>query len=385
MLNYLFTKPSDSSYSQETIDILRLIRSENVGVKTFSNLIKLFGSASRALENIAEFSLKGGRSKPIKVFSQQEAEQEITALDKIGAKLITYKDPQYSSLLLQTFDYPPILAYKGNISLLNQDNIIAIVGARNASINGKHFAAKIANELLQAGYLTISGLARGIDAVVHNCNTSKTIAVIAGGIDNIYPPENAQLYEKISNEGLLLAEQPVNSKPLSSHFPMRNRIISGCAIGVAVIEASLKSGSLITANFATEQNREVFAVPGFPMDPRSAGANKLIKEGAYLLESVEDIVNNLARYKNIKNSLAEFSTNDNNFRTLALSSEIKITNKEREEIYNLLSATPVSYENISHETGLSLPIIYTVCLELELAGKIMRHPGNNISLIYNID
>nr|WP_232218717.1 DNA-processing protein DprA [Rickettsia conorii] len=174
-----------------------------------------------------------------------------------------------------------------------------MVGAKNAAANGRSFAHKIANDLVKEGYITVSGLAREIDSSVHQDAISQTIGVIAGGIDHIYPPENKKLFENLAEEGLILAELPIGSTPppLGKHFPQRNRIISGLALGVVVVEASLKSGSLITAKFALEQNREIFAVPGFPLDPRCQGTNKLIREGAYLVESVDDIVANLPQYE----------------------------------------------------------------------------------------
>lgn len=382
MLNDLFKRGSNQNYSQDSIDILRLIRSENVGSKTFHRLIKLFGSAGAALDNIADFSLKGGRSKPIKVFSKSAAEKEINDLTKCGAGLITYKDFNYSKLLLQTGDFPPILSYKGNITLLKSQKIVAIVGARNSSINSRSFAKTIAKELTQADYLTVSGLARGIDTAVHEASVDKTIAVIAGGIDHIYPPENKALYEKICRQGLLLAELPIGSNPLPQHFPQRNRIIAGLALATVVIEASLRSGSLITANFALEYNREVFAVPGFPLDPRCAGSNKLIKDGAYLLESTSDILSNITSYEKVKNSLEETENFRDNFKFSIGSDNLEIKDSDRKIILDLLSSSPIEFESLITETGISLPIIYTICLELELAGRIVRHVGNKISLIY---
>ncbi len=248
MFGNIFANNKAPSYSNETIDILRLIRSENVGSKTFFNLIKFFGSANKALENAQDFSLRGGKSKPIKIYSKDLALKELESLEKHKSYLITYKDQNYSELLLQITDPPPVLSYKGNISLLNHSKIIAIVGARNSSVNCRSFASSLSKDLVKAGYITTSGLARGIDTAVHSSSTDNTIAVIAGGIDHIYPPENKALYNEISENGLLLAELPVGFKPLSQHFPQRNRIISGLALATVVVEAGLKSGSLITAN-----------------------------------------------------------------------------------------------------------------------------------------
>ncbi|WP_341759563.1 DNA-processing protein DprA [Candidatus Tisiphia endosymbiont of Ptychoptera albimana] len=376
------TKPV--SYTKETIDILRLIRSENVGSRTFWSLIKLFGNSSAAIDKIQEFSLRGGRSKPVRVFSQSDASKELELLQKHNAQIITYKSPGYSRLLLEIFDCPPILSYKGNIGLLAHERCLAIVGARNASVNGRAFAAKIAKELTDANYIVVSGLARGVDTAVHQVNTSKTIGVIAGGIDYVYPPENVRLFEQIQQNGLIIAELPVGSKPLGQHFPQRNRLISGISLGTVVIEASLKSGSLITARFALEQNREVFAVPGFPLDPRCQGTNKLIKEGAHMVESTEDIVANLPPFTKIiskSKDVANDSTENNQFRTLDIKYDNVITNDMRMRVKELLSSTPIDFDCL-HQTQLPLPAIYMIILELELAGKITRYPGNKISLIY---
>lgn len=376
-----YTK-KEPTYSEETIDILRLIRSENVGSKTFAQLIKLFGSAKKALENIGDFSIKGGRNKPIKVFSKSAAEQELEKLSKNKAYLLTYKDFNYSQLLLQIHDFPPVISYKGRVELLNSEKTVAIVGSRNSSINGRNFATKISSELVKSGFVTVSGLARGIDTAVHQASGTENIAVIAGGIDHIYPPENTKLFEKLSNEALIIAELPIGSKPLSQHFPQRNRIISGLSLATIVIEAGLKSGSLITANCALEQNREVFAVPGFPMDPRCMGSNKLIKDGAHLLESSLDVFNNITSFKRLKNSLEEAANSNERFKIPDNGGYLNITDSDRKAVITLLSSSPITYEAIANETKLAMPVIYTICLELELAGKLTRHAQNRISLIY---
>jgi DNA processing protein len=383
MLANLFTySKKEPTYSEETIDILCLIRSENVGSKTFAQLIKFFGSAKKALENIGEFSVKGGRSRPIKIFSRALAEKEIEQLSKNNAYLLTYKDFNYSQLLLQIHDFPPVISYKGRVELLNSEKIVAIVGSRNSSMNGRSFASRISKELVEAGYVTVSGLARGIDTAVHQASGAQNIAVIAGGIDHIYPPENTKLFEKLAKEALIIAELPISSKPLSQHFPQRNRIISGLSLATVVIEAGLKSGSLITANYALEQNREVFSTPGFPLDPRCMGSNKLIKDGAYLLESSADIINNVTSYKKLKQNFEDSAKFDDSFKIPTDSGNLNITEQERELIITLLSSSPITYEVLANETKLAMPVIYTICLELELAGKITRHVGNRISLIY---
>ncbi len=201
-------------------------------------------------------------------------------------------------------------------------------------------------------------------------------------LDHIYPQENVKLFEKIINESLLIAELPIGSSPIAKHFPQRNRIISGLSLATVVIEASLKSGSLITANFALDQNREVFAVPGFPLDPRCMGSNKLIKDGAYLLESAADVISNVSSFKKLKKSLEESETSANNFNIPVDDSNLDVSDRDRQLVISLLSSTPVTYEALVDETNFSLPVIYTICLELELAGKITRYPGGRIALIY---
>ncbi|MES2215623.1 MAG: DNA-processing protein DprA, partial [Pseudomonadota bacterium] len=379
-LSSLFGGNKSPSYSEETISILRLIRSENVGPRTFVSLIKMFGSPSVALDNIQSFAKRGGKTKPITVCAKDDALAEIDALNKVGAKLLTYLDPSYSSLLKHIDDFPPIISYRGNIELL-QKRCVAIVGSRNASINGRIFAGKIAQQLVQNDVVVVSGLARGIDTAAHTGAVPKTIAVIAGGIDHIYPPENAKLFEQIAAEGLLIAELPIGTQPLGRHFPQRNRIISGVSLGTVIVEASFKSGSLITARFAAEQNREVFAVPGFPLDPRCQGTNHLIKEGAHLLESAEDIFNNLQTLEDISIKALDDVEQNIDFSAIKLSQDL-LTDAVRKQVLECLSSTSITIEAIAQNTELPLPVIYTILLELELAGKVTRHIGGRISVIY---
>ena len=229
-------------------------------------------------------------------------------------------------------------------------------------------------------------MARGIDSAVHQVNTHKTIGVIAGGIDHIYPLENSKLFEQMTQDGLIIAELPIGSKPLGQHFPQRNRLISGLSLGTIVIEASLKSGSLITAKFALEQNREVFAVPGFPLDPRCQGTNKLIKQGAHIIESAADIVANLPQYEKMiesyHNIARDSATQNNSFKALGSKYSNIVTQAMRQQLIDLLSSTPVDFDCLERESNLPLQVIYTVILELELAGRIIRLPGNKISIIY---
>lgn len=374
----LFKKNSAPVYSEDVISTLRLIRSENVGPMTFFALIKMFKTSTAALDNIQTFAKRGGKNKPITVYSREDALSEIDNLNAIGAKLITYNDSHFSKLLRYIADCPPIISYLGNIELLNA-NAIAIVGARNASVNGRVFASRIAEQLVKQGLVVVSGLARGIDTAAHSAAFPKTIAVVAGGIDYIYPPENKELFQKIAERGLVIAELPVGEKPLGRHFPQRNRIISGLSLGSIVVEASLKSGSLITARFAAEHNREVFAVPGFPLDPRAQGTNHLIKEGAHLLESIDDIFDNIQISSEFFHEVEELENlNDVEFNQGVLNDEM------RNKILECLSSTPISINQIIQFTSLPLPLIYTAVLEFELAGKVIRSNTNKISRNYSL-
>ena len=369
-----FQKNEDS-----ILDILRLVRSENVSSKLFYELINFFGSAKVALENIAEFSLRGGKNKAIIICSHEFAEKELSVVKANGAFLISYNNPNYSKLLLNIYDPPPILTCVGDEKLLNMTSV-ALVGARNASVNGLAFTKKIVKELSEHGLVIVSGLARGIDTQAHWASLPKTIAVIAGGIGNIYPPENKELYAKIAQQGLIIAELPYKTAPLAQHFPQRNRIISGLSSVVVVIEAGLQSGSLITAKFALEQGREVMAMPGFPLDPRSAGTNKLIKSGAAIVESASDIINNLPKSQYQQ---TEFEDNSKNMFILPTDFNFdKISSQDRKKIYSTLSNTPTDIISIAKYSEISIVIINVILLELELAGKIIRYPNNKIALLY---
>ncbi|MAR56473.1 MAG: DNA-protecting protein DprA, partial [Rickettsiales bacterium] len=292
MNDFFYQQPSLAR--EEILDVLQLIRSEQVGSVTFFNLVSFYGSVPKAMEAIPELAKRGGRKKPLKLAERKKVEQEYQAVLKFGGTWLKYGDPHYPSLLTAASDAPPVIAVLGNPELLAHPRPVAIVGARNASGNGCSFANKMARELGEQGCCVISGLARGIDTAAHRgALATGTIAVIAGGLDHIYPPENESLYKQIAEQGAIIAEAPFGSSPQARHFPARNRIIAGMSSGTVVMEASRKSGSLITANMALDYGREVFAVPGSPMDPRSEGANSLIKQGAQLTQSAQDVLDNL--------------------------------------------------------------------------------------------
>ncbi|MBR4126302.1 MAG: DNA-processing protein DprA, partial [Alphaproteobacteria bacterium] len=285
---------------EEQINRLRLFRSENVGAVTFRILLQHFKTAGNALKALPEQARKGGLKKALRISSRAEAEQEIEAVRKFGAELLFLGQKEYPDLLAQINDAPPVLAVLGNKALLKKP-CVAVVGTRNASINGKNIARHIAADLVKSGYSVVSGLALGIDAAAHEgalytaTENASTAAVLGTGINVPYPEQNRKLYDQIREKGVLVSEFPFNTKPQPSNFPQRNRIISGLAQGLVVIEAALRSGSLITANKALEQGKDVFAVPSSPLDPRAAGVNHLIKSGAPLVESAQDIIDHLAQ------------------------------------------------------------------------------------------
>lgn len=359
-------------------DILRLIRTPNIGPVTFFTLIRRFGSAKAALEALPELSRRGGRKNPLTLATTAQAEAEIAAIQKFGATMIIYGEPAYPSTLLPLPDAPPILTVLGNRSLWQRDSI-AIVGARNASAHGCQFAGTLAHQLGQKNIVVVSGLARGIDAYAHKgALATGTIGVIAGGIDTVYPPENEKLYASLREQGAIISEQPFGQLPFAGSFPGRNRIIAGLTLGTAVVEAAPRSGSLITARFASDYGREVFAVPGSPLDPRSKGCNQLLRDGATLIESAEDILQALNPYRknlSVQEAPATYAqaekplpANDGSLQEL------------RSQLIEKLSASAVSVDELVEQCETSAQGVLTILLELELAGKLKRSAGNKVSL-----
>ena len=277
-----------SGNGQERFDKLRLIRSANIGPVTFAHLLARFGSAGEALRAIPDLAARGGGRAP-RLADVKDIEAELAAARKHGARYIFLGEEDYPPLLGEVDSAPPVVTIRGDATLAARPGI-AMVGARNASAAACRFARGLATDLGQADFVVTSGLARGIDAAAHAGSIATgTIAVIAGGIDVTFPPENAALQEEIAQRGLLIAEQPPGTRPHARHFPWRNRIIAGLSLGTVVVEAAPKSGSLITARLAAEAGREVMAVPGSPLDPRAQGCNLLIREGATLIQSAADI------------------------------------------------------------------------------------------------
>lgn len=358
---------------EERINWLRLIRTSRIGNRGFADLVKLCGSASNAVERLPELA-----KKPVTLFRKEKAEAELEAIARYGAQLLIQHDEAYPNILKQIDDAPPVLTVKGDVSLLQRD-MVAMVGARNASINGCRFARKLATELGKAGHVVISGLARGIDTAAHEGSVAYgTVAVIAGGINHIYPKENGALYDRIAEEGLVIAELAFDSVPRAEHFPQRNRIIAGLSKATIVVEAAIRSGSLITARLANEQGREVFAVPGSPMDPRCAGPNKLIQDGAQLVQSAQDVLEVLENPRQItlamQESPFEYTPEPLDEQTVA---------EGREALLAQLGATPTPIDVLAETLNIPMSQLLTLLLELELSDKLARHPGNRVSLLYS--
>ena len=368
---------------KEKLSWLRLTRSENVGLRTFYDLIKVYKTAEKALEAIPSLAKRGGRKKPINIVSVEQAELELSQCDKLNARIITFPEAEYPALLREIPTPPPVITVMGNTDLLNKKSI-AIVGSRNASINGCKFANHIAAELSEKGYIVTSGLAKGIDGYAHKgAIQGGTIGVIAGGIDHIYPKQHADLYKEMAEKGAIIAELPIGSVPKGRNFPQRNRIISGISLGTLVVEAAYASGSLITARFALEQNREIFAVPGSPMDPRCRGTNQLIKNGAVLVESSDDIINSITNFElPEKDTLFESNKEYRGYSTSNKEPSDVLLESVRKEIISKLSSTPVNIDDLVTYTGISTNIVLTILIELELAGRLERHSGNKVSLLF---
>jgi DNA processing protein len=358
--------------TQEQLNWLRLARSENVGKSTFFRLIKIFGSAQKALERIADLSQRGGLSHKIKICSVADAEKEFSDTKKFGAEILLFSDENYPRLLREISDPAPILTVKGDVEFFQNDTI-AIVGPRNASFNGIAFAKKVALELGQNSIITVSGMARGIDAAAHEASIlSGTIGVIGGGINNIYPSENSKLFEQVMKRGLLVTEVPFGAPPQGGNFVQRNRLISGLSLAVIVVEAGLKSGSLITARFAAEQGREVFSVPGSPFDPRCRGTNRLIKDGANMFENIEDLLNELPNLRarfSVAGKLCEPEVEDFIAPISKMPSDSDIQ-KIREEILTKISFVPIAIEDLIQDLQEPARLVNIAIVQLELADKI---------------
>ena len=379
MLNLFPNKTEEPLDDAERLAWLRLIRTENVGPITFYQLIRKFGSASKALEALPELAKRGGRKAPLSAASAYDAEHEYKALYKMGGQIVTVLDDTYPLALSAVDDAPPVLSVLGDASLLNRP-CVGIVGARNASLNGRKFAQKLAYDLGTRGQIVVSGLARGIDTAAHHgAIETGTIAVVAGGVDVVYPEENQKLYEAIIEKGAVVAESKLGQKPYAAAFPRRNRIVSGLARGVVVVEATQRSGSLITARMAGEQGREVYAVPGSPLDPRAAGPNHLIREGAILVRGADDVLEGLLDFAG-HGMREQFTPVD------LLPGDLYFSEDESDAalidaVLPHLSFTPINVDELVRVCHVTVSNLQSALLDLELAGRIIRLPGGRVVLV----
>ncbi|UNF41296.1 DNA-processing protein DprA [Bartonella krasnovii] len=377
---------------RQRLSWLRLLRSENIGAVSFRNLIDHYKTAENALAALPELIRKGGGSASIKIASLEDAEKEIQEAERLGVRFIGMGEPDYPAFLKVTEAPPPLIAIKGNVSIF-QKTSIGIIGSRNASAAGKKLTAQFAHFLGEEDFVTISGLARGIDSVAHQASLKTgTVAVMAGGIDHIYPPENKKLYEDIiANGGAIISEMPISWKPRAIDFPRRNRIIAALSLGLLVVEAALRSGSLITARQAVEMGRLIFAIPGSPLDPRSVGTNNLIKDGALLTTHPSDIIETLTPLiSSLPNSQLNFFEEPSSLQlekedfnsTDGKKSHPSLMDDDaaRAAILCALSTTPIDIDTLSTHAGVPLPTLYLLLVELELAGKLIRHSGGCVSL-----
>jgi DNA processing protein len=369
-------KPKDRRLTDEQrLAWLRLIRSDRIGPATFRELLDHFGSAAAAIAAAPELARRGGRA--IRICSVDAAEREMDELDRLGARLVALGESDYPAWLSHIDGAPPLIAVRGDAAILARP-AVAIVGSRNASISGVKIAKGIARDLGRNGYAIASGLARGIDAAAHDAALANgTVAVLAGGLDRIYPPDNIGLAQAIlDNGGAQLSEMPLGWEPRARDFPRRNRLVSGLALAVVVVEAAARSGSLITARLAGEQGRLVFAVPGSPLDPRSVGANRLIRDGAHIVTDVDDILAEIAPMLG-RPTEALIRVEE----TAPVPPFVPAADGDRDRLVAALGPAPVEMDDIVRFTGLPPAAVHTLLLELDLAGRIARHPGGRVSLV----
>ena len=373
--------PGIALTERQRIAWLRLIRSDNVGPVTFRELINHFGSAETALDMLPELSRRGGASRSIRVASKAEAERELEIAERHGAGFVGIGEPDYPPLLRQIDGAPPLLAVKGNRQVAGLP-AVGIVGARNASISGMKFASLLAREIGRTGYAIVSGLARGIDTAAHRASLDTgTVAAMAGGLDKPYPPENIGLLAELTEgQGLAVSEMPFGWEPRARDFPRRNRLIAGMSFGLVVVEAAVRSGSLITARNAADFGRLVFAVPGSPLDPRCEGTNGLLKDGATITTTPEDVLEGLRPL--VEPDLFSSTRSGAGEPGSETSPPLRLppSDGEREKIAEALSQVPAEIDEIIRHTGVPAATVYLVLLELDLAGRLHRHVSGGVSI-----
>ncbi len=376
----------------ERLACLRLIRSENVGPVTFRELINHFGGAQNALDALPELSRRGGFGRPVRVCPAPDAERELENARRCGAISLFTIEPGYPAMLARIDAPPPTLYVKGRLELLNKPTV-AIVGSRQCSAAGTQLAQRFAHDLGKSGLVVVSGLARGIDRAAHEASlASGTIAVLAGGLDWIYPREHADLQRVIGEQGCLLTDRPPGFNPREKDFPRRNRFIAGLSYGVVIVEAALRSGTLTTARYANDLGREVFSVPGHPLDPRAEGTNRLIKQGATLVTDAEDVIETLQPIigqQAFRETVGEtdFASAPETPRTFPhpMSPTVAVRRKpdgpaDISAVLAALSPAPIAVDAIARGTGLAIQSVQIALLELDLAGRIERHGLSLVSL-----
>ncbi|MCA1366228.1 DNA-protecting protein DprA [Bradyrhizobium sp. BRP14] len=382
MLNGSVRRSGIALTERQKIAWLRLIRSDNVGPATFRDLINHFGTAEAALDALPELSRRGGSDRSVRVATADDAARELEIAHRFGAVFVGIGEPDYPPALREIDGAPPLLAMKGKVAARPS---LGVVGSRNASVSGAKFAAMIARDAGAAGYVITSGLARGIDTAAHRASLhTGTIAALAGGLDRPYPPENVGLLQEIvSGEGLAISEMPFGWEPRARDFPRRNRLIAGVSLGVAVVEAANRSGSLITSRYAADFGRLVFAVPGSPLDPRCHGTNDLLKQGATVTTSPADVVEALAPLS--RDDLFTRSSGNSGVTESAVEPTQPTPrapdDSDRSQIVEALGPTPVDIDDVIRHTGLSASAVHLVLLELDLAGQLCRHGANLVSLV----
>ena len=359
-------------------DWLRLSRTEGVGPRAFKSLINRYGGARPALEALPHLAKERGRA--VRMPSEREIEDEMRAATRFGVTLLASGEEGYPAALLTIEGPPPILAAKGRLELLAKPGV-GIVGARNASASGRKMAGLLARGLGEAGFVVTSGLARGVDTEAHRVALSTgTVAVLAGGLDRPYPPENADLYDEIAERGVLVSDMPLGLSPRGRDFPRRNRLIAGLSQGVVIVEAARRSGSLITARMAGEQGRQVFAVPGSPLDPRCEGTNDLLREGASLCCSAEDVVSGLRPMAGLVEHSLPLFREETPFEDFFEDEPPEEGDAPvAQQLLALLSLDPVEIDTLSRMAGVSASAVQGALMELELEGLIRREPGNRVA------
>ncbi len=377
--------------SSDLVDHLRLARAEGVGPVAWRRLLARYGTPARALEAVPDLARIGGRDATPRVPSVGDAVRELDGLHALGGRLLVLAGPDYPPLLALLDDAPPVISLLGDPAALSECTV-ALVGGRNASANGQRVASSLAEELARAGMVIVSGLARGIDAAAHEgaLRAGRTVAAIAGGLDQPYPPEHADLQRRVAEGGAVLTEAPLGTVPQARHFPRRNRLIAGLALGVVVIEAALRSGSLITARLAQEAGRELFAVPGSPLDPRARGSNDLIRQGAHLTETAADVLDNLPDHP-LRAGLARAPLFARAADIPGVSEPAPAWDepaeppsgleKARTQVVELLDASPTAVDDLVRRCQFSPAAVMAVLLELELAGRVERLSGARVALL----